>query len=258
MIQCVFFFLHLTTTFFHKITHNKVCIVLPCFRGFGWPRNPSPAETLVPNLRAPVVFFQLLSLPVEAVVRNKQQLGWFLRPESQVSSIFHFSVLFQQVAIGEDGKKVLGYPTIVFHPTLIMTSKGPAHQNSTIGVGKWSPKLHSMFPQAGDPKVIVAGISKHIFWNYSNLNPAWGISKSTLLKLLQLNVRHHGPITHAHLMTCRRTSLSMQSVLDPKVYFPGTSTPEGPQHTGPATWGRMFHPFALLHPRHLHHQHQHP
>ena len=36
-------FLHLMTTFVHKITHNKVCIVLPCFRGFGWPRNPSPA-----------------------------------------------------------------------------------------------------------------------------------------------------------------------------------------------------------------------
>ena len=101
-------FLHLMTTFVHKITHNKACIVLPCFRGFGWPGNPSPAETLVPNLRAPVVFFQLLGLPAGAVVRNKQQLGWFLRPESQVSSIFHFSVLFQQVAVGEDGKKCWG------------------------------------------------------------------------------------------------------------------------------------------------------
>ena len=107
-------FLHLMTTFVHKITHNKACIVLPCFRGFGWPGNPSPAETLVPNLRAPVVFFQLLSLPVEAVVRNKQQLGWFLRPESQVSSIFHFSVLFQQVAIGEDGKKCWGILQLSF------------------------------------------------------------------------------------------------------------------------------------------------
>ena len=93
-----------------------------------------------------------------------------------------------------------------------MISKGPAHQNSTFGVGKWSPKLHSMFPQAGDPKVIVAGTSKHIFWNYSNLNPAWGISESTLLKLLQLNVRQHGPITQAHSTTCCRTSFSMQSV----------------------------------------------
>ena len=89
-------FLHLMTTFFHKITHNKVCIVLPCFRGFGWPGNPSLAETPVPNLRAPVVSFQLLGLLAEAVVRNKQQLGWFLRPESQVSFIFHFFVLFQQ------------------------------------------------------------------------------------------------------------------------------------------------------------------
>ena len=88
-------FLHLTTTFVHKITHNKACIVIPCFRGFGWPGNPSPAETPVPNLRAPVVSLHLLSLPTEAVVQNKQQLGWFLRPESQVSSIFHFSVLFQ-------------------------------------------------------------------------------------------------------------------------------------------------------------------
>ena len=165
-------FLHLTTTFVHKITHNKVCIVLPCFRGFGWPRNPSPAETPIPNLRSPVVSFQLLGLPAEVVVRNKHQLGWFLRPESQVSSIFLFSVLFQQVAVGEDGKKCWGILQIVFHPTLIMISKGPAHQNSTFGVGKWSLKLHSMFPQAGDPKVIVAGTSKHIFWNYSNLNPA--------------------------------------------------------------------------------------
>ena len=76
-----------------------------------------------------------------------------------------------------------------------------------------------MFPQAGDLKIIVAGTSKHIFWNYSNLNPAWGISESTLLKLLQLNVRQHGPITQAHSTTCRRTSFNMQSVSDPKVYF---------------------------------------
>ena len=48
-------FLHLTTTFVHKITHNKACIILPCFCGFGWPGNPSPAETHVPNLRAFVV-----------------------------------------------------------------------------------------------------------------------------------------------------------------------------------------------------------
>ena len=65
-------FLHLTTTFVHKITHNKACIVLPCFRGLGWPGNPSPTDTPVPNLRAPVVSFQLLGLPAEVVVRNKQ------------------------------------------------------------------------------------------------------------------------------------------------------------------------------------------
>ena len=82
--------------------------------------------------------------------------------------------------------------------------------------------------------------------------------RRVLSKILQLNIRQHSPITHAHSMTCRQTSFSMQSVPDPKVYFPGTSTPEGPQHTGPAPWGRMFHPFTLLHPRHLHHQHQHP
>ena len=226
-------FLQLTTTFFHKITHNKACIVFPCFRGFGWLGNPSPVETPVPNLKVLVVSLQLLGLPAEAVVQNKKQLGWFLKLESQVSSIFHFSVLFQQVAVGKDDKKCWSILQIAFHPTLIMTSKAPTHQNSTFGVGKWSPKLHSMFPQAGDPKVIVAGTSKHIFWNYSNLIPAWGISKSTLLKLLQLNVLQHGPITHAHSMTCYRTSLSMQSVPDPKVYFPGTSTPEGPQHTRP-------------------------
>ena len=48
-------FLHLMTTFVHKITHNKACIILPCFRGFGWPGNPSLVETPVPNFRAPVV-----------------------------------------------------------------------------------------------------------------------------------------------------------------------------------------------------------
>ena len=139
-------FLYLTITFVHKITHNKVCIVLPCFCGFGWPGNPSLAETPVPNLRVPVVSFQLLGLLAEAVVRNKHELGWFLRLESQVSSIFHFSVLFQQVAVGENGKKCWGILQIVFHPTLETNSKAPPYQNSTFGVGKWSPKLHSMFP----------------------------------------------------------------------------------------------------------------
>ena len=161
------------------------------------------------------------------------------------------------MAVGEDGKKCWGILQIVFHPTLIMISKGPAHQNSNFGVGKWSPKPHSMFPLVWNPKVIVVGTSKYIFWNYSNLNPIWSISKSTLLKLLQLNVRRHDSIMQAHSMTCHWTSFNMQSVPDPKVYFPGTSTPEDPQHTGPAPWGRIFHPFALLHPRHLHHQHQH-
>ena len=68
-------FLHLMTTFVHKITHNKACIVLPCFCGFGWPGNPSPAETLVPNLRSTAVSLQLFGLPTEVAVRNKQQLG---------------------------------------------------------------------------------------------------------------------------------------------------------------------------------------
>ena len=84
----------LMTAFAHKITHNKVCILVPCFLELGWPGNPSPTDTPVPNLKAPVVSFQLLGLPTEAVVRNKQQLGWFLRPESQVSSIFYIFCAF--------------------------------------------------------------------------------------------------------------------------------------------------------------------
>ena len=156
-------FLPLMTTFAHKISHNKVCIAVPCFLGLGWPGNPSPVDTPIPNLRAPVVSFQLLGLPAEAVVRNQQQLGWFLRPESQVSSIFHFSVLFQQVAVGEDGKKCWGILQIVFHPTLKTTSKAPAHQNLAFGAGKWSPKPYSMSPLLWDLKVIVAGTSKLIF-----------------------------------------------------------------------------------------------
>ena len=163
-------FLSLTTTFVHKITHNKVCVVVPCFLGFGWPGNPSPIKTLVPKLRAPVVSLQLLGLPAETVVWNKQQLGWFVRLESQVSSIFNFSVLFQQVAVGEVGQKCWGILQIVFHPTLKTTSKAPVYQNSAFSAGKWSPKPYSMSPPLWDPKVIVAGTSKHIFWNYFNLN----------------------------------------------------------------------------------------
>ena len=106
---------------------------------------------------------QLLGLPAKVAVLNKQQLGWSLRLESQVNSIFHFSVLFQQAAVGEDGKKCWGILQIVFHPTLETTSKAPAHQNSAFGAGKWSPKPYSMFPPAWDPKVIVAGTLKHTF-----------------------------------------------------------------------------------------------
>ena len=139
-------FLPLTTTFVQKITHNKVGVVIPCFLGLGWPGNPSPVETLIPKLRSPVVSLQLLGLLVEAVVLNKQQLGWFLKLESQVSFTFHFSVLFQQVALGEGGKKCWGILQIIFHPTLTMTSKVPVHQKSAFGVDKWLPKPHSMFP----------------------------------------------------------------------------------------------------------------
>ena len=110
-----------------------------------------------------VVSLQLLGLPAEAVVRNKQQLGWFLRPESQVGSIFHFVVLSQQVTANEDGKKCWGIPQIVFHPTLTMTSKVPAHQRSAFGAGKLLPKPYSMSSPAWDPKVIVAGTSEHTF-----------------------------------------------------------------------------------------------
>ena len=66
-------FLPLTTTFVHKITHNKYGVVVPCFLGLGWPGNPSPAETSIPKLRALVVSLQLHGLPTEAMVRNKQQ-----------------------------------------------------------------------------------------------------------------------------------------------------------------------------------------
>ena len=86
--------LPLSTTFVHKITHNKACIILPCFRGFGWPGNLSPVETPVPNLRFPVVSLHLFGLPIEAAVRNKQQLGWFLRLESQVRLHLSFFCAF--------------------------------------------------------------------------------------------------------------------------------------------------------------------
>ena len=65
--------------------------------------------------------------------RGSEQIATCLvsKPGSQVSSIFHFSVLFQQVAVGENGKKCWGILQIVLHPTLETTSKAPAHQNST-------------------------------------------------------------------------------------------------------------------------------
>jgi len=114
----------------------------------------------------------LFGLTAKVEVRNKQQLVWFPDQNHKLSSIFHFSVLFQQVAVGEDGKKVLGYPTNCFPSTLKTTSKAPTHQNSAFGAGKWSSKPYSMSPLLWDPKVIVAGTSKHIFWNYSNLKSA--------------------------------------------------------------------------------------
>ena len=72
-------------------------------------------------------------------------------------------MLFQQVVVGEDGKKCWGILQIVFHPTLEITSKAPAHQNSAFGAGKWLPKPYSMFPPMWDPKVIIVGTLKHIF-----------------------------------------------------------------------------------------------
>ena len=165
-------FPHIMTTFVHRVIHNKVCIDLPCLRGIGWPGNPSPAETPVPKNRASIVSLQLFGLPTEAVVRNKQQLGWFLKPGSQVSSIFHLLCFPNKVASSEDGKKCWGILQIVSHPTLVMTSKVPAHQKLAFGVGEGSPKPHSMFPPAWGPKVIVAGTTKHTFWNYSNLRSA--------------------------------------------------------------------------------------
>lgn len=165
-------FPHIMTTFVHRVIHNKVGIVVPCFLGFGSPGNPSPAETPVPKTRASVVSLQLFGLPIEAVVRNKQQLGWFLKPGSQVSSIFHLLCFPNKVASGEGGKKCWGILQIVSHPTLVMTSKVPAHQKLAFGVGEGSPKPHSMFPPAWGPKVIIAGTTKHTFWNYSNLRSA--------------------------------------------------------------------------------------
>ena len=82
-------FFPLTTTFVYKITHNLADIIVPCILRFRWPGNPSPTETPISKLRDPIVSLQLLGLPTEVAVWNKQQLGWFLKPGSQVNSIFH-------------------------------------------------------------------------------------------------------------------------------------------------------------------------
>ena len=82
------------TSFVQNITHNKVGTVIPCILGLGWPRSLSPAETPISKLKRPpncfedpIVSLQLLGLQAEAAVRNKQQLGRFLKPGSQVNSI---------------------------------------------------------------------------------------------------------------------------------------------------------------------------
>ena len=72
-------------------------------------------------------------------------------------------MLFQQATLGEGGKKCWGILQIFPHLTLMMTSKVPAHQKSTFGACKWSPKPHSMFPPTWDPKVIIAGTLEHTF-----------------------------------------------------------------------------------------------
>ena len=72
-------------------------------------------------------------------------------------------MLFQQVAVCENGKKCWGILQIVFHPTLETNSKAPAPQKLAFGAGKWSPKPYSMSLPMWEPKIIVAGSLKHIF-----------------------------------------------------------------------------------------------
>ena len=43
-----------------------------------------------PNYFEKSIVLKLFGLPAKLAVRNKQQLGWFLKPRSQISSIFHF------------------------------------------------------------------------------------------------------------------------------------------------------------------------
>ena len=72
-------------------------------------------------------------------------------------------MLFQQVALGEGGKKCWGILQIFPHLTLTMTSKVLAHQKSTFNVAKWLPMPPSLCPLLSDQKVIMAGTLKHTF-----------------------------------------------------------------------------------------------
>ena len=72
-------------------------------------------------------------------------------------------MIFQQVALGEGGKKCWGILQIFPYRTLMMTPKVPAHQKSTFGIGKWLLKPYSMFPPVWDLKVIIAGTLEHTF-----------------------------------------------------------------------------------------------
>ena len=75
---------------------------------------------------------------------------------------------------------------------------------------------------------------KVLFWNYFNLMFVSMVQSHRCI--LRLVVGPH----------------STQSISYPKEYSLETSTPEGPQHTGPAPWWRMFHLFTLLHFHLLH------
>ena len=104
---------------------------------------------------------------------SEQTATWLVSKSRITSSLhLHFSMLLQQLATGEGGKRCWGILQIFSHPTLETTSKVPAHKKSAFSAGKWSPKPYSMSPLVWDPKVIVVGTSKHTFWDYSNLKSA--------------------------------------------------------------------------------------
>jgi len=78
------------TPFVHKISHYLAHIIISCSLELPSQEIYVQQRHLFLNSRGLLIALRLFNLLVEATVQNKQQIGWFLKPKSQVRSILHF------------------------------------------------------------------------------------------------------------------------------------------------------------------------